>query len=312
MPAFGIDGRHSAGMPAAATVAGAGSPTATHTHASNRITADGFAIRCNALCNAGRFIREGAYTDTAAAVRKRDPWFQRPLSRFFSASFVTRDLLIPIVAPQAFLHGSKAMRRDNGALQDGTLGAMLLATVGLGLASTASPQDSNSIAALTTAVIAGTDGPDDLIGTLGDDTINGRGNADVMTGLAGNDTYIVDDEADEVVEQADEGTDTVRVFGTFLLPANVENLVLAGIQDGSGIGNSLDNRVIGNTGYNTLDGGPGNDTLTGRAGPDIFRFATTLSGTTNVDRVTDFNVVEDRIALHYPAFRAFVFSDGGL
>jgi Ca2+-binding RTX toxin-like protein len=204
------------------------------------------------------------------------------------------------------------MRRDNGALQDGTLGAMLLATVGLGLASTASPQDSNSIAALTTAVIAGTDGPDDLIGTLGDDTINGRGNADVMTGLAGNDTYIVDDEADEVVEQADEGTDTVRVFGTFLLPANVENLVLAGIQDGSGIGNSLDNRVIGNTGYNTLDGGPGNDTLTGRAGPDIFRFATTLSGTTNVDRVTDFNVVEDRIALHYPAFRAFVFSDGGL
>jgi Ca2+-binding RTX toxin-like protein len=38
----------------------------------------------------------------------------------------------------------------------------------------------------------GTDGPDELIGTSGDDTINGRHGVDWMMGLAGNDTYIVD------------------------------------------------------------------------------------------------------------------------
>jgi hypothetical protein len=68
-----------------------------------------------------------------------------------------------------------------------------------------------------------------------------------MTGLAGNDTYIVDDEADQVVKQCGEGNDTVRVFGWYRLPACVNNLIVAG-QDGSGVGNRLANRVIGNSG----------------------------------------------------------------
>ena len=184
------------------------------------------------------------------------------------------------------------------------LGAVSIATICLTLANV------EAVQAVTTAIIAGTAGADELIGTPDDDTINGRGGADVMTGLAGNDTYIVDDEADQVVEQAGEGADTVRVFGWYVLPAYVNNLIVAGSQDGGGNGNNLANRMIGNSGSNALNGGPGNDTLTGRGGPDSFHFHSPLNAGTNVDRVTDFSVLEDTLVLWYTAFPAFIRCDG--
>jgi Ca2+-binding RTX toxin-like protein len=191
-----------------------------------------------------------------------------------------------------------------------------LATIVLALANV------DAVQAQTTEIIAGTDGPDELIGTPGDDTINGRHDADVMTGLAGNDTYIVDDEADRVVEQADEGIDTVRVFGSYKLPAYVENLIMMD-SDGFGRGNTLANRMIGSSGYNHLSGAPGNDILTGRGGIDwldgglgndiltggadfdAFMFTTELNANNNFDRVMDFTVGEDQLFLTYRAFGAF-------
>src|SRR5262245_10208083 len=50
-----------------------------------------------------------------------------------------------------------------------------------------------------------------ITGNNGVNTINGGGGADVMRGLGGNDTYIVDNAADVVIEQADGGTDHVKV-----------------------------------------------------------------------------------------------------
>jgi Ca2+-binding RTX toxin-like protein len=160
---------------------------------------------------------------------------------------------------------------------------------------------------LTAETILGTAGPDYLIGTPGADFINGRGGADKMTGLAGNDTYVVNVEADKVVEQAGDGTDTVRVFGWYVLPAHVENLVVAGSRNGGGYGNRRANRMIGNSAFNQLDGGPGNDTLTGHGGPDHFSFDSPLDARTNVDRVTDFNVEEDVITLgeRFPALFSY-------
>ena len=57
--------------------------------------------------------------------------------------------------------------------------------------------------------------------------LDGGAGADTMIGGAGNDTYVVDNAGDVVIENAGEGTDTVqRVDHTYPLAANVENLTL--------------------------------------------------------------------------------------
>ena len=156
----------------------------------------------------------------------------------------------------------------------------------------------------TSGVIRGTSGPDNLTGTTGNDTINGKGGADIMRGLAGNDTSIVDNVSDAVVENLDEGTDTIRSSVTYSLPANVENLELTGTSAINGVGNNLANNVTGNSGNNTLNGAHGRDVLTGRAGQDRFLFKTLLNATTNVDRITDLSVVDDKILLENAIFAA--------
>lgn len=189
---------------------------------------------------------------------------------------------------------SKAQRPPNAKLP--TLALMtLIAIAGPGIGNAQDP----------TGVIAGTAEADELTGTVGDDTINGRGGADLMIGLTGNDTYIVNDKDDEVVEQVAEGTDTIRAFVGFGqpgLPAYVENLVLEGNRSLDGTGNALANRIIGNSGDNRLIGGAGNDTLTSRAGHDIFPLGLTPLREDDVDRVTDFDVADDEIWLYFPAF----------
>jgi Ca2+-binding RTX toxin-like protein len=121
------------------------------------------------------------------------------------------------------------------------------------------------------ADIVGTPGPDVLEGTPQADNIDGKGGADVMMGLFGNDTFVVDDVDDEVLESAGDGTDTVISTVTYTLPGDVENLSLVG---GSlainGTGNALANRLRGNAGPNVLDGLAGVDTMFGLGGDDTF------------------------------------------
>jgi Ca2+-binding RTX toxin-like protein len=121
-------------------------------------------------------------------------------------------------------------------------------------------------------------GNDELIGNAGDDTLNGgSGNdvlnggngADSMTGAAGNDTYVVDNAGDTVVENANEGTDTVQTsFTSFSLGANLENLTYVGSAAFSGTGNESGNVITGDNGTDTLLGMGGNDALNGDSGND--------------------------------------------
>ncbi len=91
-----------------------------------------------------------------------------------------------------------------------------------------------------------------------------------MTGGAGHDVYVVDDEGDEAIESSAGGVDRVQSSVSFALGANVENLALVGLAAVSASGNALANRLSGNGAANRLDGGPGADELRGGAGNDVY------------------------------------------
>jgi trimeric autotransporter adhesin len=128
--------------------------------------------------------------------------------------------------------------------------------------------------------LAGTIGDDFLYGLAGDDFLNGGSGRDFMLGGTGNDTFVVNAALDEVVENANEGIDTVNSTVTFTLAANVENLSLQGSAAINGAGNGVDNTILGNSGHNSLFGGGGNDSLSGGDGND------TLNGDAGNDRMS--------------------------
>ena len=107
-----------------------------------------------------------------------------------------------------------------------------------------------------------------ITGNTGDNILDGGLGADIMTGGLGNDTYVLDNTGDVVVENANEGLDTVVTTASYILGANVENLTLTGTINRNGYGNAADNIIIGNSGVNGLKGYDGNDTLDGGLGAD--------------------------------------------
>jgi len=117
-------------------------------------------------------------------------------------------------------------------------------------------------------LLTGNAAPNALYGNAGNDTLNGGGGADTLLGGPGNDVYVVDDVGDVVVENPDEGTDTVQSSVSHTLGDNLEKLTLTGTAAINGSGNDLDNLLTGNPAGNILSAGIGNDTLNGGAGGD--------------------------------------------
>ena len=114
--------------------------------------------------------------------------------------------------------------------------------------------------------------PDDVehMYLSGTGDINGTGNAlkntirdnagiNILAGGAGNDSYVVQNTGDQVIELANAGTDYVNSTASFTLGANIENLVLKGTTNINGTGNDRNNNLTGNTGINVLAGAAGSD-----------------------------------------------------
>ncbi|MGO7505399.1 RTX toxin, partial [Rhizobium johnstonii] len=120
-------------------------------------------------------------------------------------------------------------------------------------------------------IIIGGVGADKLMGAAGNDTLIGGAGADTMSGGTGDDIYVVDIATDIVIENANEGTDTVQTaLVGYTLGNNVENLTYMGSASFTGAGNALANTITGGAGTDTLNGGAGADTLIGRAGNDTY------------------------------------------
>jgi Ca2+-binding RTX toxin-like protein len=119
-------------------------------------------------------------------------------------------------------------------------------------------------------ILYGYDGRDTLAGGDGDDYLDGgTGLANTLIGGLGNDTYIVGTTGDTIVENAGEGTDTVRAaVAVYTLAANLENLSYSGAGNFTGYGNAGDNVIIGGAGNDFLWGGAGRDVIAGGVGDD--------------------------------------------
>ena len=152
-------------------------------------------------------------------------------------------------------------------------------------------------------VLLGGAAVDMLVGGGGNDWLDGGADMDTMSGQSGNDTYVVDNEWDQVYEDIDAGTDTVISSVRFVLGPNLENLYLSGVANINGAGNASANLIIGNAGNNTLAGGLGNDTLIGGDGRDVFVFDTAPSAA-NRDTIQNFIVADDTIQLSRAVFSA--------
>lgn len=128
----------------------------------------------------------------------------------------------------------------------------------------------------------GYDGNDTLHGGGGDDTLDGGNGDDKMLGDKGDDTYVVSSQGDQILERANEGTDTVRVAGlaTYTLQANVENLAnISDLTQFVGIGNAVSNVLTGSYNTDILKGLAGDDVLDGYLGDDV------LEGGLGADRL---------------------------
>jgi len=128
-------------------------------------------------------------------------------------------------------------------------------------------------------VLRGGRGNDILEGKAGADLLDGGSEADNLTGGAGDDTYVVDNLSDVVIEVAGEGTDIVHSSISLTIPMNVEVLTLIGSEAINATGRGGIDILNGNGGANILSGAGGDDILNGFGGNDV------LDGGLGADRM---------------------------
>jgi beta-glucanase (GH16 family) len=131
-----------------------------------------------------------------------------------------------------------------------------------------------------------------ITGLAGNNAIYGDG-GDVLIGGSGDNTFYVN--PSDTVIASSTGTNTIIVYwGSYILPANVENLVVQS-PGAYADGNALDNDIVAvGAGLHTLNGGGGNNVLTGGTDENIFVHA---DGNNANDVITNFKPGIDEVRL---------------
>ncbi|HTI86466.1 MAG TPA: calcium-binding protein [Alphaproteobacteria bacterium] len=128
--------------------------------------------------------------------------------------------------------------------------------------------EANQLQAMLQYILAGNDS---IVGSTGNDVLNGYGGADTLIGGTGDDVYYVDNPGDVVTENAGEGNDWVyTTLASYTMPANVEIMTLSGAGPANATGNAGDNIMFGNAWNNYFDGGAGGDFMAGGPGDDAY------------------------------------------
>ena len=146
----------------------------------------------------------------------------------------------------------------------------------------------------------GTAAADHFIGTAANEAFIGNLGDDTLVGGGGDDIYVIQSPNTLVIEAAGAGIDTVKVTMDYVLPENVENLMIfgQGLRNGfTGVGNALNNLMIGNMYNETFKGLGGNDVLVGAGGADTFVFAPGGGHDVIVDFTTGAGVGSDTLRL---------------
>ncbi|GIL38476.1 DUF4214 domain-containing protein [Roseiterribacter gracilis] len=175
----------------------------------------------------------------------------------------------------------------------------------------------NDITAVTTTGVALSGAGKGLVisGSALNDRLSGNYGPDTLAGGAGDDVYIVHTNKTLVAEASNAGTDTIYSDVSYVLPSNVENLVLNNSTWGIATGNALDNVLVGDK-RSTLDGGAGDDTLIagstqttmiGGTGDDAFVFRSYAAAGSVIN---DFQLGHDRIDLTALGLPATAVGDG--
>ncbi len=146
-----------------------------------------------------------------------------------------------------------------------------------------------------------------ITGNAGNNVLNDGSSlaADTLSGLDGNDIYVIHNAGAVIVEAGGKGTDSVLSSVSFVLQNGISVETL-GTTNSAGTGaidltgNSIGQTVRGNAGSNVIDGKGGADTLTGFGGKDFFVFSSAIGASS--DTVTDFNVADDTIRLENAIF----------
>lgn len=200
------------------------------------------------------------------------------IERFIGTGFA--DTIVGDGADQILVGGAAGDRLDGAGGFDTVVYAGSAAGVKVNLATnilSGGDAQGDSIAGIEGVVgspfadaLTGDANANRLDGGAGEDMLDGGAGADVMAGGADDDSYVVDNAGDQVIEAVGGGVDIVRTsLSSLTLADGVEDLSYTGSGGFAGTGNALDNSMYGKAGADALYGLEGDDKLVGGAGADL-------------------------------------------